>query len=75
VLSAENSAQAKAKDCREQSGPSWLLVRSLVFGIEPRGVETVGLACGLLVFVAATACYVPARRAARMDAHEALRAE
>jgi predicted permease len=51
------------------------LVRSLVFGIEPRSVETVAFACGLLVFVAAVACYVPARRAARMDAHEALRTE
>jgi putative ABC transport system permease protein len=50
------------------------LVRSLVFGIEPRSVETVGLACGLLTLVAAAACYVPARRAARLDPHEALRA-
>jgi predicted permease len=49
------------------------LARSLVFGIEPRSVETIGLACGLLVLVAAAGCYFPALRAARVEPHEALR--
>jgi ABC-type antimicrobial peptide transport system permease subunit len=51
------------------------LARSLVFGVEPRSVATVGFACALLVLVAAAACYLPAARAARIDPHEALRAE
>jgi predicted permease len=51
------------------------LARSLVFGIEPRSVETIGLACGVLILVAAAACYFPALRAARVEPHEALRTE
>ena len=51
------------------------LVRSLVFGLEPRSLATVGLACLLLVCVAAAACGLPAGRAARLEPRDALRAQ
>jgi putative ABC transport system permease protein len=51
------------------------LARSLVFGLEPQSVGTVGLACVLLAFVAAGACYLPAARAANMQPRDALRGE
>jgi hypothetical protein len=41
--------------------------QSLVFGLEPQSVGTVGLACLLLAVVAAAACSVPALRAARLE--------
>jgi predicted permease len=46
--------------------------QSLVFGLEPRSVGTVGLACLLLAFVAAAACSVPALRATRLEPRTAL---
>jgi predicted permease len=46
--------------------------QSLVFGLEPQSVGTVGLACLLLAFVAAAACSVPALRAARLEPRTAL---
>jgi ABC-type antimicrobial peptide transport system permease subunit len=51
------------------------LAQSLVFGLEPRSIGTVGLACVLLAFVAAAACSLPAGRAASVDPRDALRAE
>jgi ABC-type antimicrobial peptide transport system permease subunit len=47
--------------------------RSLLFGLEPYDVGTVGLACAVLAAVAAAASYLPARRAARMAPLAALR--
>ena len=51
------------------------LLRSLLFGIGPHDPWTFFLAPVLLIAVALAAAYVPARRAARVDPIEALRAE
>ena len=51
------------------------VVSSLLYGVTPRDPETLGGATLLLVIVAMLACYVPARRATRVDAIKTLRAE
>lgn len=51
------------------------LAQSLVFGIEPRSIDTLGIACALLALVATAACFAPALRAACTEPHEALRSE
>ncbi len=50
-------------------------VRSLVFGLQPQDVKTLGLACAALGAVALAASLLPARRAARLDPLAALREE
>jgi ABC-type lipoprotein release transport system permease subunit len=51
------------------------LVQSLLFQVSPMDPLTLGGVCVLLVAVAMLAGYLPARRAARIDPVEALRAE
>ncbi|HLN02302.1 MAG TPA: ABC transporter permease [Bryobacteraceae bacterium] len=51
------------------------LLSSLLFGVSPRDPGTLLLVSGLLATVAATACYIPAHRAARVDPAVALRHE
>jgi len=51
------------------------LLSSLLFGVSPRDPGTLLLVSGLLAAVAATACYIPAHRAARVDPAVALRHE
>ncbi len=51
------------------------LLKSLLYGVGPRDPETFLLAPCILVSVALVAAYLPARRAARLDPVDALRAE
>jgi len=49
------------------------LLGTLLFGVGPRDPLTLGVSAAILAAVALLACYVPARRAARMDPLVALR--
>ncbi len=51
------------------------LLGSLLFGVTPRDPLTMGAAAVMLACVAFLACYVPARRAAKLDPLVALRCE
>ena len=51
------------------------LLQSLLYGITPRDPLTLATTTGVLLLVAAIACWLPARRAATIDPITALRAE
>jgi len=52
-----------------------LVLSQVLFGVKPVDLGVYGAVTGLLVLVAAVACYLPARRATRVDPMEALRCE
>jgi ABC-type antimicrobial peptide transport system permease subunit len=52
-----------------------LVLSSVLYGVSPFDLEVAGSVTGLLLVVSALACYVPARRATRVDPLVALRQE
>ena len=51
------------------------LMVSLLFGVKPRDPLTLGVAATILIFIVLAACYIPARRATKVDPVVALRYE
>ncbi|MEI9975229.1 MAG: hypothetical protein WDO73_26120 [Ignavibacteriota bacterium] len=51
------------------------LMQSLVFGMSASDPLTFAMVAAVLLLVGALACYIPARRASRMDPMRALRAD
>ncbi len=59
------------------AGAWWLgqVVSSLLYGVQPRDLTSIGLAVGILAAAGALAAWIPARRASRIDPIQALRYE
>lgn len=51
------------------------LLTSLLYGVQPRDPTTLAITASFVMGISLLACYVPARRAARVDAVAALREE
>jgi putative ABC transport system permease protein len=59
------------------AGALWAarMLTTMLYGIRPSDIPTMTAAALMLICVALFACYLPARRAARVDPAAALRAE
>jgi putative ABC transport system permease protein len=55
--------------------PGTRVLRGMLFGVEPTDPATYAAIVAIALATAAAACWIPARRAARVDPAEALRAE
>jgi ABC-type antimicrobial peptide transport system permease subunit len=77
LVMREGLAQASVGIALGLAGAWWLtrFMSRLLFGIEPRDPWAFGGAALLLLAVAATACYLPARRATLVDPLTVLRTE
>jgi putative ABC transport system permease protein len=51
------------------------LIASVLFGVEPADPTTLAAVTATITLVAAGACWLPARRAARLDPNVVLRAD
>lgn len=56
-------------------GAAGFAVQSMLFGIEPVDLLTFASVTGVLLAIGLLACYLPARRASRLDPIDALRCE
>jgi len=77
MVVADGMKQALVGVVLGAAGAAWLtrMMASMLFGVSPGDPATLALASAVLLVTAALACYLPARRATRVDPLIVLRAE